>query len=168
MGAIHESPRKLMGNRKLTKVTIASVLGLVVVLAAAYAILRTAGTNSPAWPSCISEEMKTIPDLAGMRVEVIYTNCDTLAKTESVKVYLSRAAVKPDSWFAQWRSRRTLVFWYDPAGTAFSDMPLPSVTHPAPSTILISVSEVSSVEHKNRKWGNMSIEYAIGKVDYKG
>jgi hypothetical protein len=151
-----------MGNRKLAKVILVSVVGLVMVLDAGYALLRNAGTSGS--PECISEGLMTIPDLAGVRVEVIYTNCDTLAKDEAVKVYFSRADVKGESWFARWRSHRTLVFWYDPGGRAFPDMPLPSITHPAPSTILISIPEVSSDAYKSRKWQNMSINYAIGKV----
>jgi hypothetical protein len=151
-----------MGHKKLAKTILVSIVGLVVVLGAGYALLRIAGTNDS--DGCISEEMMTIPDLAGVKAEVVYTNCDTLVKDEAVKVYFSRAAVKGESWLAKWRNRRTLVFWYDPGGRAFPDMPLPLITHPSPSTILISVPEVSSVAYKSRKWENMSIDYAIGKV----
>jgi hypothetical protein len=151
-----------MGHKKLAKAILVSIIGTVVVLGVRYVFLHPLGRADP--DACISEEMMTIPDLAGAKIEIVYTNCDTLVKDEAVKVYFSRAAVKGESWFARWRNHRTLVFCYDPGGRAFAHMPLPSITHPSPSTILISIPEVSSILFKTRKWENMSIDYAIGKV----
>jgi hypothetical protein len=102
--------------------------------------------------------------LSGVKVEVIYTNCDTLVKEEDVRVYFSRAAVTGDSWFARWRSRRALVFVYDPGGRAFDDMPLPSITHTTPSTVLISMPEDVDVLYQSRSWQNLSVDYALGNV----
>lgn len=143
-----------MGNRKLAKAILVSVVGLVVVLGAGYAFLHLPGTSDS--NECISEEMMTIPDLAGAKVEVVYSNCDTLVKDEAVKVYFSRATVKGESWFARWRNRRTLVFWYDPGGRA--PIPLPSITHPSPSTIFISIPEDCDVLYRSRTWENLSID----------
>ena len=151
-----------MDHKKLVKTILVSAVGLVMVLGGGYVFLRLIGIIDP--DACISQEMMTIPDLAGAKVEVVYTNCDTLAKDESVKVYFSRAAVNGESWFARWRRHRTLVFWYDPGGRGFADMPLPSITHPSPSTILISIPKACDVEYESRKWENMSINYAVRKV----
>ena len=161
----------IMTNRKRTRmilvVAIVIAAGIGAVMGARYAFWRTLGYTlghalaaSDSASACISQEIMAIPDLAGARVEVVYTNCDTLAKEEWVEVYLSRAAVK------EGLSHRTLVLSYDPGGRSFANMPLPTITHPAPSTILISISGVSSVEYESRKWENMSIDYVIGKVQY--
>lgn len=150
-----------MGTRKIVKVICVSVAGVVFLWGAWRAVLRLTGIDDP--NACISEESKTIPDLSGVKVEIVYTNCDTLAKQEDVSVYFSPAVQGKKSWFAKWTNQRTLVFRYDPDR---SDAPLPSITNPSQSTILISIPEVSSVSYQNRKWKSFSITYEIGKVDY--
>src|SRR5579862_1711015 len=114
------------------------------------------GRNEPG--NCISQQMMTNPDLAGVKVEVVYTNCDTFAKDESVKVYFARAGVKGVSWFARWRRHTTLVFWYDPGGRAKT--PLPTITSTSPSTILISTPVARDVLYESRTWEEVSINYA--------
>jgi hypothetical protein len=146
-----------MANRKLVKTMVLCVVGI----AAGYAILRLSGIIDPG--ACISEQLQTVPNLSGTRIEIVYTNCDILAKSEAISVYFSRATAQGESWLARWMNRRTLVFRYDPGRP---DNPLPSVTHPSKSKILISVPEVSSVAYQNRIWRDISIEYAIGKVYY--
>jgi len=131
---------------------------VILPLAAVYTSLRLSDDPS----ACISEDKTTIPDLDGVRIDVVYTNCDTLAKDESISLYFSRSAVK-DSWFARWRNRRALIFRYDPGRP---DNPLPSITHPSPSKILIAVPEVSSIQYQTQKWQGVSIGYQIGKVYY--
>jgi hypothetical protein len=152
---------ELMTTRKLAKTIGVGVIGVVVLWGAWQAVLRFTGLNDP--NACISEQLKTIPDLSGTKVDIVYTNCDTLAKQEDVSVYFSPAVVKGKSWFAKWTNRRTLVFRYDPGRP---DNPLPSITHPSQSTILISIPEVSSIFYQNRKWENISVNYEIGRVDY--
>jgi hypothetical protein len=146
-----------MVSKKAVRTTLISLFCVVALMGAGF-VLQHISVEPDA---CISEGMKTIPDLSGIKVEVVYTNCDTLAKEESISIYLSRA--KKESWFAKWRNHRTLVFSYDPAR---SDSPLPSVTRPSDSTVLISVPEISSVIHQSRNWQNISIAYNLGKVDY--
>jgi hypothetical protein len=146
---------------KTVKKLVVTLSGVILLLlGVGYVILRAVGIVDP--NACISETKGTIPDLSGARVEIIYTNCDTLAKDEAISVFIS-SAISRDSWFAKWRSRRSLVFRYDPGRP---DNPLPHITNPSRSTILISVPEVSSIIYQNQRWRDMSIDYAIGKVDY--
>ena len=147
---------------KPVKRLVATLSGtILLLLGALYITLRTVGIMDP--NACISETKGIITDLSGATFEIIYTNCDTLAKDEAISVFISQSAVSRDSWFAKWRSRRSLVFRYDPGRP---DNPLPRITNPSRSTILISVPEVSSIIYQNQRWQDMSIEYAIGKVDY--
>ena len=150
-----------MTTKGIAKTIGIGVIGVAIFWGAWRVVLRLTGIDDP--NTCISEEPKTIPDLSGMKVEIVYTNCDTLAKQEDVSVYFSPAVQGKKSWFAKWTNQRTLVFRYDPDR---SDAPLPSITNPSQSTILISIPEVSSVSYQNRKWKSMSINYEIGKVDY--
>jgi hypothetical protein len=145
----------------MMKMTLRKILVLSAVLGAGYGLLRVTGIIDP--DACISETMMTIPDLSGVEVEVVYVNCDTLAKEEAVSVYFSPSAMKRAPWFRRWMYRKTLVFRYDPSGRA--DTPLPSITHPSQSTILISIPRVSSIFYQNQRWENMSINYDIGRVD---
>lgn len=184
LAEIHQTPRRINhtgsthkprnGQSKATKsgqveyMTSKPVKRLVVtlgtillMLGAGYVLLLAIGFMDP--NACISETKGAIPDLSGARFEIIYTNCDTLAKDEAISVFISRSAVSRDSWFAKLRSRRSLVFRYDPGRP---DNPLPHITNPSKSAILISVPEVSSIFYQNQRWQGLSIDYAIGKVDY--
>ncbi len=151
-----------MDHKKISKMILVGAAVLVLVSGVGYVFMRLTGVVEP--NACISEEKMTIPDLSGAKVEVFYTNCDTMVKDEAISIYFSRAAAKEKSWFAGWRNHRRLVFRYDPGGK--SDSPLPSITNPSKSTILISVPEVSSVIYQSRNWESMSIAYEIGKVYY--
>ena len=113
--------------------------------------------------SCGSEETLKVEELAGLRFEVTYLGCDTLAKDEAIRVYVKDAALDGGWFFSKWRNQRTLLFRHDPRRW---DNPLPSITRPTQSTILISVPEVSSVDYQNRKWANMTVNYQIGQVDF--
>jgi hypothetical protein len=113
--------------------------------------------------TCQAEERLRIDDPAGFRLEVEYKNCDTLAKEESISVYATKVASESSGLFSRWRDQRTLLFRYDPGRW---DSPLPSITRPSQSEILISVPEVSSIGYQNREWEKMSVNYAIGRVDY--
>jgi len=145
--------------RKSAKITLISFVCFFAVFGAGYAFLRFVGLADP--NACISENRMTIPDLSGIKVEVVDTNCDILAKQESIDVYFSQA--KQKSWFAKLRNHRELVFSYDPGRP---DDPLPTITHSSDSTILISVPEISSVIRQSRNWEKISIAYDLGKVDY--
>ena len=113
--------------------------------------------------TCEGEERLKIDDPAGFRFEVEYKSCDTLAKDEAIGVYATNTAPQGFRLLSRWRDQRTLLFRYDPGRW---DNPLPSITRPTPSAILISVPEVSSIEYQNREWEKMSVNYLIGHVDY--
>jgi hypothetical protein len=142
----------------IKKLAVSSILIVAVLfVSVGYAIFRSVFVVPGA---CISEDLQTVPNLSGTRVEVVYTNCDALAKEEAISVYFSRASVERESWFAKWQNHRKLVFSYDPLR---SDRQPPTIANPSRSTILISVPEVSSIIYKNKTWRDKSIEYAIGK-----
>ena len=113
--------------------------------------------------SCGSEETLKVEELTGLRFEVTYLNCDTLAKDEAIRVYVKDTTLDGGWFFSKWRNQRTILFRYDPGRW---DSPLPKITRPSQSTILISVPEVSSIDYQNRAWANMSVSYQIGQVDY--
>jgi hypothetical protein len=151
---------EFMAIKKATKAVLIGGVGIVAVSAVGYLVLRLVGIITP--DACISEEMKTMADLSDAKVEIVYTNCDTLVKDEAVSVYFSRAAVKEESWFAKWSNHRSLVFRYDsgrPSGP-------PAIESPGKDRILISIPEVSSVFLRCQKWRNVSIDYNIGHIDY--
>jgi len=112
---------------------------------------------------CGTEEKLRVEELSGLRFEVTYLSCDTLAKDEAIRVYAETTAPDRAWFFRNWRNQRTLLFRYDPER---EDSPLPIITRPSQSTIRISIPEVSSVSYQNRKWANMSVDYDIGRVDY--
>lgn len=70
---------------------VALALGLVYAgwLAIRYAITRM---------SCGSEETVKVEELAGLRFEVTYLSCDTIAKDEAIRVY-AEATASDGSWF---------------------------------------------------------------------
>ena len=152
---------RIIQAKKIAKAIGISVVSVVILWGAWRVVLRFTGLGDR--DACISEQLETIPNLAGAKVEVVYTNCDTIAKQEDVSVYFSPVTVKEKSWFAKWTNHRTLIFRYDPGRP---DNPLPSITRSSQSTILISIPDVSSISYQNRKWENMSVNYEIGRVDY--
>jgi hypothetical protein len=135
------------------------IVGAVLVIAAAFLVFRFGVSRF----TCQTEERLKIADPAGFRFEVEYKSCDTLAKEEFISVYAVRVPSKMAGLFPKWREQRTLLFRYDPGRW---DNPLPSITRPSQSEILISLPEVSSIGYQNRKWEKMSVDYVIGRVDY--
>lgn len=120
-----------------------------------YRAIHEADPNT--W-ACSSETRMTLPDISGGEFEVIYTNCDTVAKDESISVYVSAR-----SWVAKLLAKKTLLFRYDPA---ISNSPLPSIKPSGQNRILISIPRVSSISFQSRKWGAIEVDYEIGKIDY--
>jgi len=128
--------------------------GILVLLWAARAVVVKS--------SCTSEtKMKT--SLPGEDVEVVYLSCDTLAKQDTIDVYLMKAGANKQSSLIRWLYKKTLVFQYDPA---LEDGPLPVIRVSGRNRIVIAVPKVSSVLVKTRNWRNVSIDYEIGKTDY--
>lgn len=111
---------------------------------------------------CEAETVKQ-QEFSGFKFEVIYTNCDTLAKEEDVSVYAEKKLSSVTWFFPNQRNQRTLLFSYDPGRY---DSPLPEITSPTQSTILISIPEVSEIHQETREWAGMSIKFDVGKVDY--
>jgi hypothetical protein len=141
------------------KRTAIYIVGTILSIAAIFVMFRAAVSRF----TCQTEERLTIDDPAGFTFEVEYKSCDTLAKDEVISVYATKVASKGVGLFSRWRDQRTLLFRYDPGRW---DNPLPSITRPSRSAILISVPEVSSIGYQNREWEKMSVNYAIGRVDY--
>jgi hypothetical protein len=113
--------------------------------------------------ACQAEQRLKIEDPSGFIFEVVDESCDTLGKDEAISVY-ARKAVPKGAWaFWGWRDQRMLLFRYDPGRF---DNPLPSITHPSQTKILISIPEVSSIVYQSHKWENLSVNYDIGRVDY--
>jgi hypothetical protein len=113
--------------------------------------------------ACQTEERLKIEDPSGFTFDVVYESCDTLAKDEAISVYARKAASKGTRAFSGWRNQRTLLFRYDPMR---ADSPLPTISRQSPSTILISIPEISEINYQNHKWENISINYEIGRVYY--
>jgi hypothetical protein len=135
------------------------IVGAVLSIAAVFLVFRFGVSRF----TCQAEERLKIDDPAGFRFEVEYKSCDTLAKEEFISVYATKVPSKTARLFSKWRDQRTLLFRYDPGRW---DNPLPSITRPSQSEILISIPEVSSIGYQNREWEKMSVNYAIGRVDY--
>jgi hypothetical protein len=147
-----------MGGKRVAKTALVGVLGIAPVCGTGYVFLRLTGIIDP--DACISERLKTMPNLSGAKVEIDYTNCDTLAKDEAISVYFSRATVMEESWFENWWNHRILIFRYDPG--RHSDPPV--IGSPDKDRILISIPEISSVAFRSEKWRDISIDYKIAHV----
>ncbi len=150
-----EGDRSLKTNAKwILRAVLALGLFCTICLAVKFGLTRMA---------CGTEEKLKVVELSGLRFEVTYLSCDTLAKDEAIRVYAETTAPDRAWFFPSWRNQRTLLFRYDPEK---DNSPLPIITRPSPSTILISVPEVSSISYQNREWAKMSINYSIGRVEY--
>lgn len=136
------------------KVMLCVVCGLVllVIVIRNHAIIQI----KPNTLACFSETKTTLKDMSGGDFEIVYTTCDSLAKDESISVYVSSR-----SWISRLFYKETLLFRYDPA---MSNDPLPSITASSQNRILISIPQVSSIDVQRRNWGIVSIDYQIGKI----
>ena len=136
---------------------LAYFAGAIVLLVAVYLISEYAGAQT-------ETEMK-IHNISGGDFEITYTSIDRIAKDEFISVSVSQAAASREPFFAKRFRRKTLIFRYDPGAW---DSPLPSISASGPNRVLISIPEVSSLISQSRNWGNVSIDYDIGHVDYPG
>jgi hypothetical protein len=150
-----------MGSNRLKTGVVICAAGILATLSLAYVLWRFNGKRSP--DTCISEQLKAIPNVAGMGFYVEYVNCDALAKDESVSVYIT-SAWEEKSRIAKPPSDKTLIFRYDPGGRV--DVPSPSIQASGRDHILISIPDVSSVSFEARKWRHISIDYKIGHIAY--
>jgi hypothetical protein len=134
--------------------------GIVTLCIVAYAGLYTIRSMA-----CDTITKKRTADAMGDAIEVTYANCDTLAKEEFVSVYISKAANKSFP-FTKWFQKKTVVFRYDPHGSDGDTDDFPRIENKGPNKILISVPDVSSIFVETRRWGNLTLDYDIGHVDY--
>jgi len=150
--------RKERTVKRKTKYIFGGVVALGAICTICLAIRFVGGRIA-----CGAEEKLKVVELSGVRFEVTYLSCDTLAKDEAIRVYAETTAAEGAWFFPNQRKHRTLLFRYDPMRV---DSPLPTITRPSQSTILISIPEVSEINYQNRKWENISIDYAVGRVEY--
>jgi hypothetical protein len=151
-----------MGTKKATVLLLfcaAGVVGTTVI--GCWFLLLHLFDGMGGQDACLSEEWEEMPRLSGMRFEVVYTNCDTLAKEEDVSVY---AADSQEGFRGpNFSNRRTLLFSYDPGSDG---NPRPTIEASGDHRIVISVQKVSSVAFQCRKWRNVSLDYRIEKIEY--
>lgn len=117
-----------------------------------FSLLFNGGSTENA---CLSEQWENVPNVAGLRFEVEYKNCDTLAKDEAVSVYVVETQQDASD-----KNGRSLVFRYDPGGIHNQ---LPKITASGSHKVLISVPEVSSVTVQRRNWRDVAIDYNIAR-----
>jgi hypothetical protein len=128
-----------------------TVFGLVLTLAPLYLLLAIMGG---AWTpyTCITEIHKKIINPLGFDFEISETDCDLLAKDAAVTVFASRTG----------RNESTPLFKYDPVGPNSS----PEITAINRNLILITIPRVSSIFFRKYDWGDVSVRYKIGVIDY--
>ena len=73
------------------RLVLISSTGILAALGAGFGLLRLPELGSA--NVCLSEELAAIPNLLDAKFEIVYTNCDTLAKDEAIRVYMSPAVV---------------------------------------------------------------------------
>jgi len=113
--------------------------------------------------SCTSEVRLKIDNLSGLSFEVTDTSCDTIAKDENIRVYVRKVDPNGAGILSRWINQKSLLFRYDPGSW---DNPVPLITRPSQSSILISIPGLSSISEQKHEWENISIDYDIKRVDY--
>src|SRR5580658_10685201 len=92
-----------------TAIIATTALGVVAILLfIGYAKLNDQSPNPLTYLSCNTETREEIRNLAEGDFSVEYSNCDTLAKDEAIRVYASRPIA------GGLLTKRTVLFWYDP------------------------------------------------------
>ena len=104
---------------------------------------------------CRSETIERVSGVAGLDFEIVYTNCDLLAKDEAITVYASRGQGLP-GWF----SKRE-IFKY----TGGPDISL-ALTASDRNSVRVSVEAVSSIHFARDRWEDVTIIYNIGHIEY--
>ena len=136
------------------KMTIISAIALIAV-GAIYRLLQA---------SVVTNETRgKIENLSGNDFEIIYTEEDSIGKEEFVSVYGSKSETGNGAMFRRFLDKKTRLFEYNPIAW---DSPSPSIVALGPNKILISVPKISSIIIQKKVWGNVSIDYQIGHVDY--
>ena len=124
---------------------------IAISLVAIYIFLAIIGLAWTPWV-CLDTPVAKITGLLGYNFDVIYTNCDLIAKEEWISVF----AARPGAW------RSTLLFQYVP--WRYDDKP--AITATDGRTIRISIPKLSSVHMRRTGWDDLTIEYDIGYIEY--
>lgn len=110
---------------------------------------------------CQSETLQTISNLNGIKVETVYTDCDAIAKSDRVDVFLSDA--NPTVWSRVLGSHRKAVFSYEPSSYREAS---PDVRVVGPKLVRIYVGRVTSIRKRLAAWRDISIESGAGQIEY--
>ena len=103
--------------------------------------------------------------MLGRDFETVYTNCDTLAKDESITVFLlPRHGTLFEKSTARFRSKKA-IFKFDPGGANGESVSMRSVGQ---QRIVIAAPHVSSIypDGKMMQVEGMAFVYEIGRIDY--
>lgn len=154
-----EAEIHLVGQNRAMRLTSKYALGVTVCVGIICAVLVIRFLVNRI--SCTTEEKIKIDNLSGVSIEVTDTICDTIAKDENIRVYVRKVDPEGAGLLSRWRNQRTLLFRYDPGSY---DNPLPSVTRPSQSMILISIPIVGEIIEQRHQWESIAINYEIGRV----
>lgn len=144
-------------SKRILWKTASWTAGCIVLVLFVYRFRET-DHSIPDSDACISETLMTLQNIADGDVEVINTNCDTLAKEDWISIYISSK-----SGIKKLLAGKTLLFRYDPGAPT---NPLPSIKSAGQNKIFISVPVVSSILFQQRRWGSIPVDYWIGKNNY--
>lgn len=106
--------------------------------------------------ACVSETLSETSTPAGLDFKFIYTNCDLLAKQESLSISISQG-----TGLLGWFGEREVIKYFGPEV-------LPTVTVIDPHTVLISITSVESIIFARDRWRDIAIRYDIGHINYSG
>ena len=107
----------------------------------------------PFGQACFQETRKIYRNLHGYHFEIVDTDCDVIAKIESVDVYARSIGVR----------RATRLFQYYPSNY---DDALPDIEVRGQNEIIITIPTVSSIGFQRMVWLDRKIIYTIGKTLY--
>jgi hypothetical protein len=100
-------------------------------------------------PVCVTEDRGRTTGLSGFDFDIIETSCFF---DPAVSVFVSKAG----------EQKQTLLFKYFPLGIG----PVPTITSMGGHVVQISVSHVSSLSCRRDRWGDLTVKYDIGAIEY--
>jgi len=145
--------------RRKAKV-ILSAVAIGVCMVGAYWLRARERSGLPRSDSYCNVEVLAKPTVRDTRFEIVDVSCDTLAKDESVRVYV---LIPRRSWFGGSRDEGKLLFSYDPGGPQNS---LPQIRAASDEALTTSIPWISSISYKTDQWNGKPILYEIGRIDY--
>jgi hypothetical protein len=132
---------------------------IIAALVAAWYFLSMVGIF-PLFGATNTKTVMHIKNLSGYDYDIVDTTVDSIAKWEYISIYVSKSKKVHGNPLLIFFDKKSLIFRYDPG----MSNTLPVITPSGPNTIIISIPKISSVIYQVRKWGNMSIDYNIGRV----